>query len=124
MVGDSSIGNRIKECRLKAGLTQQELADRLNSRGLNTDRSTISKWETGYQEPTLTPLKYMAEILGVTLDYLNNDNGVADIITRQSLKDDEKILLDLWGEIGDEERDFFKRQLERAAKERKREDYD
>lgn len=115
------VGQRIRECRLKANLTQVELAEILqNKYGLLTDRPTISKWETGYQEPTITPLKYMAEIFGESLDYLNGDKRPVKEITRQSLKDEEKILLSLWGEIGDDEKKFLLKQMERAAQERER----
>lgn len=37
-----SIGNKIKEYRKKSGMTQEQLASRLN-----VTFQTVSKWETG-----------------------------------------------------------------------------
>lgn len=122
---DLIVGNRIRECREKMGITQDVLAEILRDKyGLKTSRSTLAKWETGFQLPTMQPLKCLAEIFEESLDYLNGSddatrNGAHNKMTRQSLKDDEKILLGLWGDIGDEERAFFKKQLERAAEERR-----
>ena len=52
----------IRNRRIAAGLTQGELADRVGY----TDRSTISKIETGAIEPSLTKIKQIAEELGVS----------------------------------------------------------
>lgn len=66
------LGNKIKELRIKAGYTQEELATIMRSRsGLATDRAVVSRWETGKQEPTITALKVLAFVLGVTMDDLN-----------------------------------------------------
>ncbi|MBO4932839.1 MAG: helix-turn-helix transcriptional regulator [Clostridia bacterium] len=58
-------GKFIAECRHRLGLTQQELADRLN-----LSNKTISKWENGAGSPDISNLAELAEILGVTADDL------------------------------------------------------
>jgi transcriptional regulator with XRE-family HTH domain len=131
-VKNAVIGERIRDCRKKNGWSQEQLAEKLQENfRLNTDRFTISKWETGFQEPTMYPIKCMSELFGVAMDYLTGhiDNPAivsesqsqytpSATITRQTLKDEERILLSHFGELDEEERKFFLKQMERAARER------
>ena len=57
------VGGKIKALRLGRGLTQQQLADKLN-----INRSTISNYENGNREPRLNELAAIAEVLGVSTD--------------------------------------------------------
>lgn len=56
---------RIKEARLTAGITQEELAARMR-----VDRSTVTKWENGQSNPKVPVLLKLADILGCTVDEL------------------------------------------------------
>lgn len=69
-----SLGERIKLKRKEKKLTQKQLADLLGG----IDNSTISKWESDIYEPDTTSLNRLAEVLGVSVDYLTGrkDNGV------------------------------------------------
>lgn len=60
-----TIGQRIKELREAKGLTQSQLASKLDF----TDKA-ISKWEKGDNEPDSETLVKLSKILNVTLDYL------------------------------------------------------
>lgn len=63
---------RIRELRKQHNLTQGELASKLRERyGLKTDRVMVSKWETGFQTPEIYTILCMAELFGVSIDYLN-----------------------------------------------------
>lgn len=53
-------GERIKAARINAGLTQRELAERLNVSFVN-----ISQWENGVRNPKIETLQKIAEALGV-----------------------------------------------------------
>ena len=55
-------GQLIRAARLKAGLTQAELADRLKR-----DRAQIARWETDGQEPSFSNLRAVIEACGYTL---------------------------------------------------------
>lgn len=67
----NTLGDRIRAQRKKIGLSQEELTTRLNIQyGINTCRTTLTKWETGAQIPRAYPLKCLAEILGVSIDWL------------------------------------------------------
>lgn len=64
-MNEFSIGTRIAELRSKMGMTQLELAEKLGV----TDRA-VSKWETGASYPDIALLPQLADIFGVTTDYL------------------------------------------------------
>ncbi len=59
------IAGNIAELRKKHGLTQQDLACKLNY----TDKA-ISKWERGESVPDIMVLKQIADMFGVSVDYL------------------------------------------------------
>lgn len=60
----SEIGNKLKTLRKGRGLTQFELADKIE-----LSRATISNYEVGRRTPHLSELKRFAEFYGVSLDY-------------------------------------------------------
>lgn len=51
---------RIREIRKRQGITQAELADRINS-----TRANIARFETGKHDPQLSTVAKLAEALGV-----------------------------------------------------------
>ena len=55
----------LKELRTMNGLGQKELAD-----ALETTPKTVSHWETGYSEPSISQLIMLADYFEVTLDDL------------------------------------------------------
>jgi len=56
---------RLQETRLKCGLKQQDVAERT---GINV--VTLSGYEIGKNEPNMEALVSLADVYGVTLDYL------------------------------------------------------
>lgn len=61
----AQIGNRIKEIRLKRGLSQLELA-----RDAGTHQSNLSGWERGRRDIFAWTLARLAATLDVSTDYL------------------------------------------------------
>ena len=59
------LGKKIRQLRFKAGLTQEQLADKL---GIGAQ--SVSKWENGLSMPDISALPLIAEIFGVTIDDL------------------------------------------------------
>jgi transcriptional regulator with XRE-family HTH domain len=57
--------NRLYQLRKQKGLSQEELASRLN-----VSRQTVSKWEIGDSAPDMEKLIAMSELFDVSLDYL------------------------------------------------------
>lgn len=72
------LGEKIAEQRKKLGLSQEELAEKLN-----ISQKSISKYELGDRKPQYKVLVRMAEYFGVTVDYLlrstdTQDFGICD----------------------------------------------
>ena len=59
------IGNKIKQLRLHAGMTQEQLAAKL---GISAQ--SVSKWETAVTMPDITLLPILAGELGISIDDL------------------------------------------------------
>lgn len=57
--------NRIKEVRKSKGYTQQKIAGLLN-----TTQANLSAWESGKWKPDTEAVSKMADIFGVSVDYL------------------------------------------------------
>lgn len=59
------LSEKIKELRKKNGLTQEELAEKIN-----VSRQAITKWESGEGTPDIDNLKNLAIFFHVSVDYL------------------------------------------------------
>lgn len=59
------VAKNLADCRKAAGYTQLQLAEKLNY----SDKA-VSKWERGESLPDIAVLRELAELYGVTLDYL------------------------------------------------------
>ncbi len=60
-----TLGKKLSNCRKLAGLTQQQLGEKLN-----LSAQAISKWENDMAEPDLASLKVLADLYKVTVDDL------------------------------------------------------
>lgn len=63
----SEFGQRVRQRREGVGMSQEELAKKI---ALKSGKQTISRWEQGKSEPSLTEAKRIAEALNVTLNWL------------------------------------------------------
>lgn len=66
-----SFGSRLKELRKEAGLTQEELAQKIGK-----TRSAVAGYEAENKEPGIDTLAVLAQLFGVSLEYLV---GISDI---------------------------------------------
>ncbi|MDD6812521.1 MAG: phosphoribosylformylglycinamidine cyclo-ligase [Lachnospiraceae bacterium] len=69
MLDSSRVGNFIMQKRKEAGLTQQQLADKLN-----ISFQAVSKWENGTTYPNVELLYELAAALSVTVDEILSGN--------------------------------------------------
>lgn len=83
------IGNKIKQLRQKANLTQEQLGS-----SLGISAQSISKWENGVTMPDISLLPLLSSALGVTIDEL------FDLTTEQKLQRIEK-RMDIEEELSD-----------------------
>lgn len=63
-------GERVKEARERAGLSQEQLAARIQLAGLSISQKSISRIETGVRVVPDYELTYLADALDVTIYYL------------------------------------------------------
>lgn len=66
-----SLGMKIKECRIHAGLSQEQLADKLC-----VSRQAVTKWESDRGMPNIESLQCLAKLFTVSVDYLLDDGNV------------------------------------------------
>lgn len=76
------ISNNISELRKAHGYTQFELAEKLNY----SDKS-VSKWERGDSVPDVAVLKEIADLFGVSLDYMVESEHKIKNEPKQKIKD-------------------------------------
>ena len=77
------IAQKIRILRKTRGLTQQQLADKLNP---PVKRSTISNWEISRRSPDIHQLEALCEALNVNLDYFGFGGSAAvDLVARAKI---------------------------------------
>ena len=64
-----TLGQRIKQIRTLANLSQEEFANKLN-----TTRQTISRWELDQYYPEISKIVLISELFNVTIDSILKDN--------------------------------------------------
>lgn len=67
------LGKRIKSAREQSGLTQEQLAEKIN-----ISRTAIARYELGEIEPRLKNLVAIARVLNCSCDYLLGISGRID----------------------------------------------
>jgi len=98
------LGKKIRQLRYKAGLTQEQLADKLG-----VGPQSVSKWENAVSMPDITTLPLLAETFGVSIDdlfSLSSEQHMNRI--ENSLDINEELPQDLFREY----EDFLKAQLD------------
>ena len=97
------LGKKIKQLRFKAGLTQEQLGERL---GIGAQ--SVSKWENGVAMPDITALPLLAEVFGVTIDDLFDLTAEQRLNRIENRMDaEEELPQELYWEYGE----FLKGQL-------------
>ena len=84
----NSIGKNISERRREAGITQEQLADKL---GISAQ--AVSKWENDLSEPDASTLLALSKIFGVTVDDLLNGTSAPVISTDDKKPEDRMIVI-------------------------------
>ena len=66
-------GNRVKEARAPLNITQTDLAARLQVAGITMERDSVSRIEIGTRFVTDYELAVLAKILGVSMEWLTEN---------------------------------------------------
>ncbi len=76
------VAKNITELRLLNNMTQIELAEKLNY----SDK-TISKWERAESSPDISVLVEIADLFGVSLDYLARKENIEEAVKENKIKE-------------------------------------
>lgn len=116
--------NVFKTLRIKSGLTQQQMAEKL---GLS--RSTIGMYENGEREPSFEILEHIADLFNVDMNYLIGKKESTEIIPdsyylNPEARDmaqflfenpDYKVLFDASRKVKPEDIQFVKEMIDRMS---------
>lgn len=80
-----NLSQKIYDCRKKAGLSQEALAEKLG-----VSRQAISKWETGEATPEVGKLVLLARLFGVTTDWLLSDDEAQSMYEHHEYHEEEQ----------------------------------
>ena len=78
----NNVAKNITELRLLNNMTQMELAEKINY----SDK-TVSKWERGESSPDIAVLVEIADLFGVTLDYLVRSENIENAVVENKTKE-------------------------------------
>lgn len=89
------LADKILKLRKESGMSQEELAEKLN-----VSRQSVSKWESASAYPELDKILQLANLFGVTTDYLLKDDAMEaqssssteNRVTRVSLQEADSYL--------------------------------
>lgn len=72
----TTLGTRLQELRKQKGLTQEQLAEKLN-----VTNQSVSKWEKDINAPDISLLIELADLYETTVDYLLGRGEKAPVVT-------------------------------------------
>lgn len=76
-----TLGEKLKNARKNAGLSQEQLAERLC-----VSRAAVAKWETDKGMPDIMNLKAISKLLDVSIDSLLDDGEAMDfLVTKEPI---------------------------------------
>lgn len=77
-----TLGEKLKDARKNAGLSQEQLAERLC-----VSRAAVAKWETNKGLPDIMNLKAISKLLDVSIDALLDDGQSMDfLVTKEPIE--------------------------------------
>ncbi len=79
-----TFGQKLKKLRNELNITQKDLAEKLN-----VTFQTVSKWESGINEPDLNTLKELSKIFNVSIDSLLSDKDEVEKLTESVVEKKE-----------------------------------
>ena len=114
-------GERLRTLRRQAGLTQQAVAERLS-----IHRTAYTKYETSGVTPDQRGLMALAEMFGVSVDYLIGRDSASVVVVTESGETTMKIslqeqqLLSLFRQLPYPEQQALVQQVQKVYRQRKK----
>lgn len=97
--------SNLRYLRKQYGMSQDQLADRLGYKSF----TTIQKWESGVSEPSVSTLKIITDIFGISMDQMINEDLTSPSSSSAppslQLTEQEKWLIDTYRELDDPQRE-------------------
>ena len=110
-----TFGSKLKQIRISMGLSQEDFAKKLN-----TTKQVISRYETEQRTPKITIAQSYADILGIPLNDLIDNNIELNIksapVSEDALSNEEKLLVELFRQIPSESRPLVLSMIKAALK--------
>lgn len=76
-----TLGEKIKDCRKKSSLSQEQLAVKLS-----VSRQAITKWESDRGIPDIENLQNISKLFDISIDYLLEDNKeISNSVIKESI---------------------------------------
>ena len=101
-----AFNDRLKESRTNAGLTQEQVSEKLG-----IAKSTLSGYESGNREPSIATVAKILDILDVDANYLYQDE--VEKITNVVINIEEKTILEKYRELDEHGREMVDFTLEK-----------
>lgn len=79
-----SFGERLRQLRISANLTQEQLAKKIK-----LSKANISKYEANLVEPNIDTLKILSKIFNVSTDYLLEKTNIKEVGLPKGLKNNQ-----------------------------------
>ena len=96
-------GDRIKELRIRNYYSMYKLVEIYNKQfDGKLNKSTISRYENGLQEPMFTTVKNFAKLFSVTTDYLTETTDSDSVVHGVSFAPDEHNIIKKYRQLSDE----------------------
>lgn len=90
--------SNLRYLRKERGMSQEDLANKLGYKSF----TTIQKWESGVSEPSVSTVKIISDIFGVTMDQIiNKDLSSASASSFLQLTVQEKRILAVFRRLSD-----------------------
>lgn len=99
-------GERLRAIRKERGYSMDQLCDSFNKfqNSIRLNKSTISRYENGTQEPMLSTVAALAKFFNISAMYLTGESDAKDSTKESrmsftSITDEEKMLLELFRRV-------------------------
>lgn len=113
------IGRRLKQFRVACGITQEQIAEKLN-----VNRSTYTKYETGVSEPSIDILSRIVSIFGIDFNSILGEDDMFEgsiydtKMPMFNLTKDEQDIIIAFRSFSDDEKDLFNDKVSEILKRR------
>ena len=104
-IKEETLGQRIRAQRIRLGMTQEELAEEMN-----TTKSMISYYENDHGDMKQSMIAEFADVLGTTVEYL-----ICGVIKAPELDADSVELLKLFGAMDEKTKQIMLVQMRAVA---------